>query len=180
MDSSYPKMIPKWTLPVQNGLFYSQNGLFWSLNGPKMDSSSPEMETSSPKMDSSVSKKDSSISKMKSSSPKMDSSGPKIVPHPFLSSLKVVFQMCLEILLCSYYFTFRLWENWYELWVENFLRFTRGTKIGFEKPILKFRAPAGHEKSQRLWEANFLSRVNLRKLFMNISYQFEHILKVKY
>ena len=59
------------------------------------------------------------------------------------------------IVLCSYYFTFRLWENWYELWVENFLRFTRETKIGLEKPILKFRVPAGHEKFQRLREANF-------------------------
>ena len=82
MDSSYPKMVPKWTLPVQNGLFYSQNGLFWSLNGPKMESSSPKMDSSSPKMDS--------------SSPKLDSSGPKIVPFQFLLSLKVVFQMCLE------------------------------------------------------------------------------------
>ena len=61
----------------------------------------------------------------------------------------------LKIVLCSYYFTFRLWENWYELWVENFLRFTRETKIGLEKPILKFRVPAGHEKFQRLREANF-------------------------
>ena len=61
----------------------------------------------------------------------------------------------LIIVLCSYYFTFRLWENWYELWVENFLRFTRETKIGLEKPILKFRVPAGHEKFQRLREANF-------------------------
>ena len=59
------------------------------------------------------------------------------------------------LVLCSYYFTFRLWENWYELWVENFLRFTRETKIGLEKPILKFRVPAGHEKFQRLREANF-------------------------
>ena len=64
-------------------------------------------------------------------------------------------KMNWTIVLCSYYFTFRLWENWYELWVENFLRFTRGTKIGFEKPILKFRVPAGHEKFQRLREANF-------------------------
>ena len=89
MDSSNPKNGlflskngPKWTLPVQNGLFYSQNGVFWSLNGPKMDSSGP-------KMDSSVSQ--------------MDSSSPKIVPLPFLSSLKVVFQMYLEIVFCWCY-----------------------------------------------------------------------------
>ena len=60
-----------------------------------MDSSSPKMDSSGPKMDSSISKKDSFVSKIESSSPKMDSSGPKIVLLPFLSSLKVVFQMCL-------------------------------------------------------------------------------------
>ena len=73
----------------------------------------------------------------------------------FYTSIKNNFPSDAEIVLCSYYFTFRLWENWYELWVENFLRFTRETKIGLEKPILKFRVPAGHEKFQRLREANF-------------------------
>ena len=90
MDSSYPKMVPKWTLPDQNGLFKSQNGLFWSLNGPKMDSSGP-------KMDSSVSQ--------------MDSSSPKIVPLLFLSSLKVVFQMSLEIVFCWCYSSANSKEN---------------------------------------------------------------------
>ena len=73
MDLKWTLLVPKW----------SQNGLFQS----KMDSSGPKM--------------DSSISKMDSSSPKMDSSGPKIVPLPFLSSLKVVFQMCLEYMFLA-------------------------------------------------------------------------------
>ena len=32
------------------------------------------------------------------------------------------------IVLCSYYFTFRLWENWYELWVKTFSQVHKGDK----------------------------------------------------
>ena len=37
----------------------------------------------------------------------------------------------------------------------KFSQVQKGDKIGLEKPILKFRVPEGHEKFQRLREANF-------------------------
>ena len=59
---------------------------------------------------------------------------------------------------------FSLWAVRKLIWSVSgkFSQVHKGDKIGFEKPILKFRVPKGHEKFQRLREANFVSRVNLR------------------
>ena len=52
---------------------------------------------------------------------------------------------------------FSLWAVRKLIWSVSgkFSQVHKGDKIGLEKPILKFQVPEGHEKFQRLREANF-------------------------
>ena len=82
-----------------------------------------------------------------------------------------LFYLCRNSTL---FLIFSLWAVRKLIWSVSgkFSQVHKRDKIGLEKPILKFRVPKGHEKFQRLREANFVSRVNLRNFSQTLHISF--------